>query len=63
MQLFQLKSVEEPLSYLKITNPQGVMGSLRNSIKSSGTRLIFFLLKALCGSIKTINYPLTKKEA
>ena len=41
MHLFQLKSVEEPLSYLKITNLQGVMDSLLNSINSSGTRLIF----------------------
>ena len=26
-------------------------------------RLIFFLLKALCGPVKTINCPLTKEEA
>ena len=62
MHLFQLKSVEEPLSYLKIINPQGPMDSLLNSINSSGTRLIFFLLKALCGPIKTINCPLTKQR-
>ena len=43
--------------------PKGVMDSLLNSINSSGTRLFFFLLKALCGPIKTINCPPTKREA